>query len=388
MTERERIFDQLLLLVGSNPLPNYLAVRILNPKFIHLFYSTETEQVKNQLRRILETRFMHAKPDIGETCIEDVTSASKVAQAFRSVPSDAHLHYTGGTKIMAAHARMAFRDVGGSDEQASYLDERKGVLRFDNGYEIDLAKQQLRLTLADILALHGIVGQPNQMSRPTLEDAKMIASSVLKDTDLASKFYDLHRDANKKLLPFKEAKANTIKISELVPGLNLSIQQVPEQGWNREIYDAWMKFLGGGWLEMLCGSLVRQIVGENEVAVGLNCKRSNARQFEIDVAVVRGHRLYVISCTTSTNLGLCKSKVFEVAMRSRQLGGDLARSALVSLLHGGDTKGAYMDQLRGDVADIWDAPNTPRVFGLDDLKEWAGVDGSPNTDSLREWLES
>jgi len=389
MTEKERTCDYLLLLVGSNPLPNYITALILKPRSIRLFYSPETEKVKKHLWEALKAGLSSAHLD--ERCIEDVTSAAKVRQAFGSIPSDAHLHYTGGTKIMAAHARMAFRESGGKDEQASYLDERKGVLRLDSGYEIDLATQKLRLTLADLLALHGIEpmkGGNHHTSRTRLEDAEKIASAVLNDPHLASKLYRLHREPNNKEFSHKKAKANAVNIGESVPGLNLSIQQVPEQDWNRETYEAWMKFLWGGWLEVWCGSFVRQLVGTNEVAVGLNCKRPNARQFEIDVAVVRGHRLYVISCTTDDKTGLCKSKLFEVAMRARQLGGDLARSALMCLLHGNDAKGAFVDQLRNDVADVWDAPNTPQVFGLDDLREWAGIGGRPNVDSLRRWLES
>lgn len=75
-------------------------------------------------------------------------------------------------------------------------------------------------------------------------------------------------------------------------------------------------------------------------------------------------------------------------MRARQLGGDLARSAVVCLLNGSDTKGPYVDQLRHDIEDIWDAPNTPKVFGYDDLREWAGIAGGAGTESLKKWLES
>lgn len=75
-------------------------------------------------------------------------------------------------------------------------------------------------------------------------------------------------------------------------------------------------------------------------------------------------------------------------MRARQLGGDLARSALMCLLQGSDPKGAFVDQLRNDVADIWDAPNTPQVYGLGDLKEWAGIGGPQNMYSLKKWLDS
>jgi len=75
-------------------------------------------------------------------------------------------------------------------------------------------------------------------------------------------------------------------------------------------------------------------------------------------------------------------------MRARQMGGDLARSTLVSLLDGSDAKGTYVDQLRADIASVWDAPNVPRVFGLADLREWAGTTGAPNLGSLKEWLDS
>jgi len=135
---------------------------------------------------------------------------------------------------------------------------------------------------------------------------------------------------------------------------------------------------------------VRDILAGNasEVTIGMNCVRENGRHFEIDVAVVRGHRLYVISCTQSARLADCKGKLFEVSMRARQLGGDLARSAVVCLLNGSDKKGPYVDQLRHDIEDIWDAPNTPKVFGFDDLREWSGIAGGAGVESLKKWLES
>jgi hypothetical protein len=68
------------------------------------------------------------------------------------------------------------------------------------------------------------------------------------------------------------------------------------------------------------------------------------------------------------------------------MGGDLARSALVCLLDGGDNKGPFVEQLRSHMASVWDAPNPPAVFGLTDLREWAGTSGSPNLGTLREWL--
>ncbi len=332
MLERQKVCDHLLLLVGSNPLPNYLAALILKPKSIQLFYSPETEPIEPFLRNGIKAKL--PETNIERKCIADATNAREIKKAFSSIPQGAHLNYTGGTKVMAAHARMAFKDGGGSDRQVSYLDERNSVLRFDDGFEIDLSKQKFELTIDDILSLHGIEKKPDEKKRPSVEEAKRIAASVFKD-----------------------------------------ISQRPS---------------GGLWLEAWTGQLVRDILAGNasKVAVGIDCVRENGRNFQIDVAVVRGHRLYVISCTQFTKLADCKGKLFEVSMRARQLGGDLARSAVVCLLNGSDAKGPYVDQLRHDVEDIWDAPNTPEVFGYDDLREWAGVAGGAGTESLKKWLES
>ena len=388
MVEHQRSCQQLILLVGSNPLPNFFTALVLKPESVLFLYSPETEQVKDNLKQKIQAK--HPNVSLEEMCIENATNAAGVRSVLTSIHDGAHLHYTGGTKIMAAHARIAFLNAGGGDDHASYLDERRGVLLFDDGYEIDLASQNIILTIDDILELHGIERmvpkdeKPQSTHLPTDPDAAAVAKAVLGDPDLADKLYNFHRK-NGKRCSFNVAKENPIPLSESVDGFSAS--QLPEKEWNKKTYEKWCDFLGGGWLEAWCGNSAQTIVSDAEVAVGVDCKLKD-RQIEIDLTIVRGHRLYVISCTTHTKIGLCKSKLFEVALRARQLGGDLARSALVSLLHGADSRGAFVDQLRNDVADIWDAPNTPRVFGLDDLKEWMGTDGRPNADSLREWLDS
>jgi len=387
MADQFTTVDQLLLLVGSNPLPNYLAALVLEPRVIRLFYSPETESVKDSLSKGLKKR--QEKLILEEVCIRDATNAAQVGAAFASLPQGAHLHYTGGTKIMAAHARMAFRKAGGRDDQASYLDERKGVLRFDTGYEIDLANRAVKMSIDDVLGLHGIErllkkDKPGEL--PTDADAGIIAAKVLSEPDLAAKLHGLNREDGN-LLSISKAKEQPIDLSGLVEGL--SVLHFPEADWNKETYQKWCKFLGGVWLERWCGGLVKNIAAGSEIFVGVDCRLPGDRQFEIDVAVVRCHRLYVLSCTTDITTTLCKPKLFEVAMRARQLGGDLARSALVCLLHGSDPRGlSRINQLQKDVDDIWNAPNTPQVFGLDDLKEWAGTDDRPNTRYLQRWLDS
>jgi len=392
MSEQPLFCEQLLLLVGSNSLPNFIASLILKPKSIRLFYSPESEPVKDYLQKKLIDRLGNI--EIVDIRIDNATDPSKVRTAFASISSDAHLHYTGGTKTMAAHARMAFRDAGGTDEQASYLDERNAVLRFDHGYEIPETKWDFELSLDEILGLHGItilptravqVLSPANLNLPIAADANKIAEAVLKDQCLANRLYNVNR-VDGEPQSFSDAKKCPVNLDDLVSGL--TIKQLPESDWQKSTFKHWCKFLEGGWLEYWCGGFVQDIAKKSEVRVGVNCMRENGRKLEIDLAFIRKHRLYVISCTTDIKIKLCKSKLFEVAMRARQLGGDLARSALVCLIYDSNEDGLYVDQLRNDVNDIWVASNTPKVFGLDDLREWAGIHSEPNSGTLQQWLES
>ncbi|HXK58586.1 MAG TPA: hypothetical protein PLP42_01710 [Acidobacteriota bacterium] len=384
-----RTCECLFLLVGSNPLPNYLAALILKPKAVRLFYSPETRAVKDHL----EERLKAALPNVclDDKYIHDVTSAEEVAKAFDDIPPDAHLHYSGGTKVLAAHARMAFREILGEDalERASYMDERKGLLRFDSGCHLDLSEQKLDLTLDYLLALHGIKRhQPRspQTGDPTESDAMKIAIAGIRNPTFARTLYRIHRLENGKRVPFDKASDAFSSLHEALSRIP-NAPQIPEAYWKEEeTFETWSDFCE--WLEVWCGSVLRRILSENQIVVDLNCTLANGRECQIDVAVVRGHRLYLISCTTDTTIGICKSKLFEVAMRARQLGGDLARSALVCLIDGCDSKETRADKLRKDVAALWDAPNTPEVFGRDDLMEWVGVKGNQPLQSLESWLDS
>jgi hypothetical protein len=344
MTEKdERGCKNLILLVGSNTLPNYIAARILKPKqSILLLYTGKTIEPKDRLKAVLKD--VMPSVEICQRCIlKDGTVANEVMNSCLNLPPDSHLHYSGGTKVMAAHARMALREQNqdGSDNvKASYLDERAGVLLYDDGYRIELASQNLGLTLDLILRLHGIEGKPSKSTkgRPTPGDVHQIAERTL--ADRSSDSTDRPHD--------------------------------------------------GKWLENLIGEIIRNVIEsedvKGEVSVDIDCYMPNGRNFQIDVAVIRGHRLYVISCTTHTKSRRCKIKLFEVAMRAKQLGGDLARSGLCCLLHGGDDNGDYVDQLRFDVNSMWGASNEPCVFGLDNLREWFGIKTNANTNALSKWL--
>jgi len=394
----------LVLLVGSNPLPNYLSACALRAQRIALVHTRETSGAKDRLKGELQSA-LGENVAIEDHLVEDPACATTVRRVLcplisREGGRHVLLNYTGGTKVMATHARLAFSSGGGQPEHASYLDEgdihRQARLRFDDGNSKPLADYpEVPLTLAPLLALHGITHKPREAKSPapTIDDAREILHKVLADLPLAAALY-CERERLEELGNPNKATSDPFRVDRY--GLSLSLPEFPtseqlgalknadeKKSWFKQ----WYSFIGGEWLEEWLGAQIRalELAPEPEITVGVNAYRGERKaQLEVDVAVIRGHRSYFVSCTTDTGKPICKSKVFEVAVRSRQLGGDLARDALVCL-----ADDRIVSALQADVDDVWGASNTTRVFGLSDVRAWSDCDGKqPNRQSLKAWLES
>ena len=141
---------------------------------------------------------------------------------------------------------------------------------------------------------------------------------------------------------------------------------------------ALVDFLRGGWLEVWCSDrareLQRQQVIKNMGKVHSNVlvnlptagKSTNRQKAELDIAFTLGTQLHVISCSADTLYGdqgitRAKPKVFEVIERSKQLGGDFARSALVCL-------SAHPEAIQNSFNKVKHQDNF-KVFGISDLKD-------------------
>ena len=79
---------------------------------------------------------------------------------------------------------------------------------------------------------------------------------------------------------------------------------------------------------------------------------------QLDVVAMRGARVFLFSCTVDSTKSLVKSKLMESRMRAEQLGGDLARYAVVSFSKTPDSI------LREVQADGFAGYNDAQVFGL------------------------
>jgi hypothetical protein len=396
-------YPLLILLVGSNPLPNYLTTCALQPRRVALVYTEETKDARDRLKAELK-RALGENVGIVEPFVEDATCATTVQRAIDPwlSRSEVWLNYTGGTKVMAAHARMTYSKSGGKPEHASYLDEggkdSQPRLRFDNGTLKPLSEySDVPLDLRTILALHGITHQPREPKAPapTVEDAREILCKVLQDVHLAADLYgERERLEDKKYSNPNNAVSVAFRADRY--GMTLSLATFPTEEQLNSLatrrereswFKQWYKFIGGEWLEEWLGAQIRtlDLKPAPEITVGVNAKRGSKEvDLEVDVAVVRGHRSYFISCTTDTTKALCKSKLFEIAVRSQQLGGDLARAALVCL-----ADDRTVSALQADIDDVWGASNTSRVFGLSDIRTWSDCgDKQPNLHALKTWLES
>jgi hypothetical protein len=139
--------DHLFLLMGANPLPNWVAAQLLvNPRgTIHLAYTAKTREHARRLKETLEEeqtsnpeaeriqieRFETAEADAGKIFADVARRAEVLPLAKGSVIG---LHYTGGTKMMSVHAHRAISYTArerGWEVSLSYLEAQSLQMKFD-----------------------------------------------------------------------------------------------------------------------------------------------------------------------------------------------------------------------------------------------------------------
>jgi hypothetical protein len=126
--------EPLFLLVGENPLPNYVAAMKLleTGGTAYLVYTNQTNAPKEQLKNALKNQGFNSKA----VALDKENTASNKSNAHRiytKIQEDAQkiptnqrigLHYTGGTNPMAIHAYRAIADLPRTDTVYSYLDAK------------------------------------------------------------------------------------------------------------------------------------------------------------------------------------------------------------------------------------------------------------------------
>lgn len=388
--------DHLFLLVGENPLPNYVAVRtVLKPKgTAYLVYTGQTVSQKDRLKTALKVKgFKSNEIDLKDNKSNAYRIFDKIKEEAAKILSNERigLHYTGGTNTMAVHAHRAIFDVRGTDAVYSYLDAKTLEIFIDHPNSDSTHRGvQLEVSLEDLFKLHKYEWQENKkpLSEPILPDAAAEFVRLYQNEEIAKTWRtwsNTHRYNNYgELKKAKDSETGKWKSEDQLSKLSLSLTgvhpdiiEVLRQKLDASETQLSLKFtkdkgfnscqqvcewLGGIWLEHYVLQQVKELreelqLGESQMSFVI--KKSQTGEggvFEFDVAFMRNYQLFAISCTTSKDAKECKLKLFEAYTRAKQLGGDEARVALVCCCDNDNSKKQHLSrylksQLEGAIND-------------------------------------
>lgn len=390
-------FENLILVVGTNPLPDYVVAQYFlnkNPgtRSIYLIHSENssphqsgTSKYANNIKELLKSKCPHIEfIQLEDVSRSDIIMRNIMDRLKGTSTSGCHLNYTGGTKAMVIHAYRVIEQLCGSDKASfSYLDARSFELIDDKiGTVSEDLRNEVTISLNDLLFLHNFnrVNEDHQLEfRESLEKFRELI-----EKDRLDEFFSTY---NREYFLSKNKKDQLVsKLSEIKDELrNMKAQEpllsivlaMPEEyqifnsngsfkePQSNKKLEKIVKFLDGEWLEWYVYDTLKEQMKDCETYIDWEISgnwRSN-RTFQIDVALLKGYQLTGISCTTSDSLYTCKSKGFEILLRVRQMGGEEARAVVVTRLSS-EKKDSLNDEL---VIDTGSAKNI-LVLGNDDLK--------------------
>ena len=168
-------FTDLVLLVGTNPLPNYVVAKYFynnnqNLRRIWLLYSEKTfihdgtRQYADDIERVLDKEF-NEEVSIKKRPLKDNSNADIIIKDVNDrlledseIGDKIHLNYTGGTKAMAVHIYRELEKQPSKRFSASYLDARDYRIKFDHNPNLntgDLRKNiNIGITWENLFHLH------------------------------------------------------------------------------------------------------------------------------------------------------------------------------------------------------------------------------------------
>ncbi|MEM9220468.1 MAG: DUF1887 domain-containing protein [Cyanobacteria bacterium P01_F01_bin.150] len=417
------LVKNLLLLVGENPLPNYVAARLLLEKggTPYLIHTVDTEREAFQLKEVLDdergdTGFEPAQLKSLEQYESDAYRIqTEVGELVKCLPAGRiGLNYTGGTKPMAVHAYRGVLNTTSKESEPvfSYLDPRRLKLCIDRQdgkrTRISVRPEDLSVSLKTIFRLHGRLWSTEPRQDPIYAGLSSALAQVMSEEETATawlawlhqSFWDGNGHLEQAAKPIKKNGkgrdwTSKSKLKQLIfplekmpklvreqfpksllteDGHALSMEAVLKDGAFRKLKN-YCEWLDGLWLEHHVLNelgIIAESAGLSEYGMSFKVPLEGTRDgFEFDVAFTYGYQLFAISCTTENiNRGLCKSKLLEAYVRALQMGGQEARIALVCGLN-------EPESLEAELADLVSKQQI-RVFGRQQLPRLA--------DEISRWI--
>jgi len=159
----------LVLMVGTNPLPNYVVGSYLKKnydKFV-LIYSDKNENINQSSTADYANKLKKHLNLNNNNCtvpLSNVSNPSAIRDDLKEkFPEDnideVHLNYTGGTKTMAVHVYNFLKEkfnnkFNDNKFNASYLDARSHKLIYDNGERSGSLKGEIKIDIDTLLSIH------------------------------------------------------------------------------------------------------------------------------------------------------------------------------------------------------------------------------------------
>ncbi|MFY7803081.1 MAG: Card1-like endonuclease domain-containing protein [Limnoraphis robusta] len=189
--------DHLFLLIGENPLPNYVAAKTLLRKGgkPYLVYSEHTFEAYKRLKEVLDPKGLTVTEEEKVELWNNEANAFEIQKAIKDKVKQLKKHYpektvfglnyTGGTKAMAVHAYQALLDLKlqlAEEPRFSYLDPRSLFMMFDRKDNkpigLPVPTEKLEITGETLFSLHGLRWKGD----PPISTAKCLdAVSKLRD---------------------------------------------------------------------------------------------------------------------------------------------------------------------------------------------------------------
>ncbi|MCU0288507.1 MAG: hypothetical protein MUF15_19195 [Acidobacteria bacterium] len=397
--------DILILLLGGNPLPNFIvADYLLNlnrvdqddlpvPSKILLVSTERTEKFYNSIINLLRKKHSENFPHTEEIKLNDkhrlpesIQNKIKKAIENQSDIDSIHLSYTGGTKPMAANAFAAAIEVAQEKIKLILSDldpdnfKLTSFVATSNNKMIEEknfpGKGDLRdcvhLNIDEIFELHEMKLTNGKSENPILKNNMIDIipfSLAIVDhykTDIKGKdFLEISKGISQ-----KDPKRN-----EKIVYDHPYLKGIFDEKYNLIISPGhFNQFICGKWLEYYLNKSLEKINNELNIklSIGMNVEAEyEKRNCEIDVIAMKGHQVFLFSCTTSQKIKIVKQKAFEALFRAEQLGGEHAKVIVVSTMFNipCEAKLSWKNNLKELEKDIkqFNADQKCELIGIDEL---------------------
>lgn len=396
--------NYLFLLMGKNPLPNYVAAQLLvrDGGMVYLLHTgglKGTSEAACRLKGKIEAARTSVTVVLREVDEADGQKIEKklgneILPGVKEAGGTVGLNYTGGTKPMAVHS---YRVLKKEFPQGcfSYLNANSLRMFIHQG---DAPTQKLtvgravELSLEDVIALHGYKLTVSVRREPQYPDLYLPLAKVVANRDGFHEWAG-RWDSRKQSKGWLQQKTlETLPALNEYPHLSPIVAAFQALGGTPEAVAAYLgfgkleshrKWFKGTWLEEYCLDALAKVAKNLDLrSYGINLQLEPLstvsggvpKGFQLDVAAMIGYQLFAISCIVSQEEGgETKKHLFEAYVRARQLGGDEARVALVSCVENPKV-------IQDEVEKAWDAEGRIRVFGRRHIQNLATY--------LQNWFET